>query len=647
MEIYIKNFRNIGEEGVSINLSPITIFTGCNSAGKSTAAKALLMLESYLADVMKNNYNLISTPLDFSKVVKLGTFDTVLNSKSKANGQEHIILGYSFASVILVADIQVRFVFEKKEIDHLRNGWLKELSISIDSKPLLSILIKDSNYSIDIKDKEKFIEFYRYYMIKQIASNWKSNLVGLQYRCEDAKLDYEVSKNELEEEFPQIKELLDLEEKLYNNGIIRQFIGNNDLDRDLSFYKKRVKPVDIVCAIENLVDLNYLDFQVYCVEKDRKKITRDELSNIIDRTYKKYLDTRKGPANDDIIKKCLNQYKESIQSYINSDWVNILDLEKSKNFSKIDSFQDLINASGSNESCKPYSAIHWIDMGSFGWTRICSFLHYLLARIFNPRFNGQIGYIDASTVDVKRLYPLDFSDRFGNLWKNYNKLFQPESSDHTDKEAGLINANPESHGSFIRKWLREFGICNNLKVENIEGMLRIKLTSEDDNNGRLLADYGYGVTQLVALLLNIEIAISKVKEKVDIDAGGKFEYGDDYVISFPYTLILEEPEVHLHPSLQSRLADMFADAEKLGVQFVIESHSEYLVRRTQVLVAGMKLDEENIEWKNPFRVYYFPNDGLPYDMRYKTNGHFIEAFGEGFFDEAGKWSRELMRSKNK
>ena len=64
-EIYIKNFRNIGEEGAEIKLSPITIFTGCNSAGKSTAAKALLLLESYLSDVKANNYNLIDTPLDF------------------------------------------------------------------------------------------------------------------------------------------------------------------------------------------------------------------------------------------------------------------------------------------------------------------------------------------------------------------------------------------------------------------------------------------------------------------------------------------------------------------------------------------------------------------------------------------------------
>ena len=646
MEIYIKNFRNIGEEGATIKLSPITIFTGCNSAGKSTAAKALLMLESYLLDVKKNNNNLIGTPLDFSKVVKLGTFDTVLNARSKANGYENIILGYSFASVILVADIQVRFIFEKKETDHLRNGWLKELSISIDSKPLLSILIKDGSYSIDITDKEMFIEYYRYYMIKQIASNWKSNLVGLQYRCEEDKSDFEINKNELEQKFPQIQELLNLEKKLYNNGVIRPFIGENDLDKNLSFYREKVKPVDIVCAIENLVDIFGIDYQIYCVEQENnKKIKRDDLTKIIEQYYKQYLGNRKFSNNDDVIKENLKKYYiETIKSYIDADWTNIADLEKSKNLSKIDKFQESINALGAvNDYHRPYgSALQWIGGSAIVWPRISSFLQYLLVRILNPRFNGQIGYVDASTVDVKRLYTLDFSNRFGNLWKKYNDLSQTELSDYIDKDSGLLKANAEKHGSFIRKWLRELGICDDLKVENIEGMLRIKLTSKDAPNGRLLADYGYGVTQLIALLLNVEIAISRVKEKVDIVAGDKLEYGGDYLIRFPYTLILEEPEVHLHPSLQSRLADMFIDAEKLGVHFVIESHSEYLVRRTQVLVAEMKLDEENIGWKNPFRVYYFPEDRPPYDMKYLPNGCFFEEFGHGFFDEASNLAFKLF-----
>ena len=67
---------------------------------------------------------------------------------------------------------------------------------------------------------------------------------------------------------------------------------------------------------------------------------------------------------------------------------------------------------------------------------------------------------------------------------------------------------------------------------------------------------------------------------------------------------------------------------------IILAHSEYLVRRTQVLVAEMNLNDEELEKQNPFKVYYFPTEGLPYDMKFLPSGRFDNKFGEGFFDEA-------------
>ncbi len=49
---------------------------------------------------------------------------------------------------------------------------------------------------------------------------------------------------------------------------------------------------------------------------------------------------------------------------------------------------------------------------------------------------------------------------------------------------------------------------------------------------------------------------------------------------------MEQPEIHLHPSVQSRLADlMLAVAEHRRVQIIVESHSEHLLRRFQRRVA--------------------------------------------------------------
>ena len=50
-KLTIKNFRVFDENGVTIDLSPITILTGCNSSGKSSIVKAVILLDSFLKQV--------------------------------------------------------------------------------------------------------------------------------------------------------------------------------------------------------------------------------------------------------------------------------------------------------------------------------------------------------------------------------------------------------------------------------------------------------------------------------------------------------------------------------------------------------------------------------------------------------------------
>ena len=108
------------------------------------------------------------------------------------------------------------------------------------------------------------------------------------------------------------------------------------------------------------------------------------------------------------------------------------------------------------------------------------------------------------------------------------------------------------------------------------------------------------------------------------------------------TVLLEEPEQNLHPALQSKLTDLIYEVnKKYNVRFIIETHSEYLIRKTQILVA-----HENIsDYRNKvlFKVYYLPTDGnIPYEMRYRSDGKFSNEFGPGFFDEASNLAFELL-----
>lgn len=183
---------------------------------------------------------------------------------------------------------------------------------------------------------------------------------------------------------------------------------------------------------------------------------------------------------------------------------------------------------------------------------------------------------------------------------------------------------------FITNWMKEFNIGKNFKIESVGGEAHIvKITNFDDEEVNL-ADKGMGSIQLMILLFRITTIITYKSSLLNADL-----------------VIVEEPEQNLHPSLQSKLADFFLYCYKeFGVKFLIETHSEYLVRKTQLLVAQKSYEKNDRDYRkitnNPFKVYYFPNEGEPYDMCYMENGKFERSFEKGFFDEASELHLQML-----
>ena len=187
---------------------------------------------------------------------------------------------------------------------------------------------------------------------------------------------------------------------------------------------------------------------------------------------------------------------------------------------------------------------------------------------------------------------------------------------------------------FIVKWMgkNEFNIGNDYRIKVIGGEA-YQVFIKSDEEECPLADMGMGSIQLMILLFRLGTYINKYK------AG-----------AYPLTILIEEPEQNLHPKLQSKLADLFCGLNKeYHYRFIIETHSEYLIRKTQVIVAEENYEDENaLKENNPFMVYYFDggNEEIPYyQMQYTLSGRFANKFGEGFFDEAGKSNLITLRKE--
>ena len=76
-----------------------------------------------------------------------------------------------------------------------------------------------------------------------------------------------------------------------------------------------------------------------------------------------------------------------------------------------------------------------------------------------------------------------------------------------------------------------------------------------------------------------------------------------YFVPEGSTVIVEQPEIHLHPLAQTALADLFVEvARERRVQFLVETHSENLFRRLQFLIADEQLAPEDC------RLYFVKRD---------------------------------------
>ena len=121
------------------------------------------------------------------------------------------------------------------------------------------------------------------------------------------------------------------------------------------------------------------------------------------------------------------------------------------------------------------------------------------------------------------------------------------------------------------------------------------------------------------------------------------DYGPTIEVKRNNVLILvEEPELNLHPALQSKLAYLFHEVYvSFNISLLIETHSEYLIRNTQLIVKEKEYEVPPNE--NPFSVIYFDKDFKIWSMRYREDGVFREEFGPGFFDVASQLAISLFK----
>lgn len=147
--------------------------------------------------------------------------------------------------------------------------------------------------------------------------------------------------------------------------------------------------------------------------------------------------------------------------------------------------------------------------------------------------------------------------------------------------AGMMGANGDISGSYyknfktkIEHWLKTMELADIFKFKDMDDMgsrFSFRISTPDGKCEVDLTQVGFGFSQILPVIVQ------------------------SYYASPGSTVIFEQPEIHMHPKIQADLADLFIDAAKTNnVQFLIESHSEHLLRRLQRRIAEEQISPEDV-----------------------------------------------------
>lgn len=612
-----KNFRKF-KVCPPIDISGVTCLVGKNNSGKSTYVKGLLLLHDNKKTIFEGCDDICHPKFSFKSLdAGIFTYSRALHRNAESN--------------------EIVFAYRNIEI-----GVSGDIEVDTESAPITYIKFRD------------YFKDWHFDFVNQTI-NCEINLIGLRDSISSDESHYERELKSGMERREEIQKILD---DTKDGDLLFTQTTDDDCDYIPKPYEKGWE--------EFWEKHNKWDYFMAKLQEVERKIASWQVQ-----------------ANDFLMKK--NQKIEAINSYIG--------LQKNTNFSisvpfptyggkgKILDLQSQVWKHAHAEEYNLQNQLSALDIGLIEKLEVGKEFIDITNEYYEDYrdgWSGDIEYIPARDTPRNIVFMADDANRaFGQTIHNYCVANQKYIKSSSEKYRA------EALHRFVQFWLKEFEIGVDFRIEAIAERSYTCQILNKEGDWVHLAEMGRGATQLILLLLQVTaIFIKHGFENSGLENSSRVFPINSCWNSNYSLIVIEEPEQNLHPALQSKLADFFCSISRThGYLCLIETHSEYLIRRAQVIVGtkrfrsldfysysnydfktgevheGIICQEENdyILQKNPFHIYYFPHDEwansggdpeLPYEMGFREDGFFEKSFGPGFFDEASKWHLLLLNNSN-
>jgi predicted ATPase len=607
-EIRLENFKSVTD--ATVELRPLSVVVGRNSSGKSTLLQSVLAL----AQAVRNRSNSSEFPLN-GEYVRLGTFSEVLSFQSTRIDPE-ISIGFS-----ITADSRAKRQRKNKSSDtsgdrkyiswsgHLAapqeksNGFAKLKSFEFGISTVGGS-VDSSRVSLDISTVNEELDDES---PAPITLDWRSVRPNSSFlQVQGRIIDMAVGKSSRVDNlaisgglptaaFRQESRLAVYARNWWDayRDLLSELIAEQE-----KLIAERVSEGKTAKKINKAVEAAFSDLNdVFEFENNPQKRAEDEMGEILFNAglfhYRRYFETKLVRLSD----KQRETLAASMASLGEAEFTSRLSVAMSKvSWADEVILEDLAG-----------------EIGGELWaaTRSAEILFRDLQYLGPLRESPQVLYNPGpSRIDLgtKGEYTAAV------LHAHQNRKYMVPLPDGSVRNTRL--------GEALNLWLVKLGLADEAKATD-RGRLGIGLTVSPVGSGKDvdLTSVGVGVSQVLPVLLLCLLA----------------RRGS--------VVLMEQPELHLHPAMQLRLADFLLACAKSGRQIIIETHSEHLVNRLRFHVAQ---DETNATSDYVQLLFAEQENGV---TSYRTSqinplGGLSEDWPRGFLDvgsdEAGKLLRQTV-----
>jgi predicted ATPase len=109
------------------------------------------------------------------------------------------------------------------------------------------------------------------------------------------------------------------------------------------------------------------------------------------------------------------------------------------------------------------------------------------------------------------------------------------------------------------------------------------------------------------------------------------------------TLVFEQPELHLHPKVQTLLGDFFLSMALCNKQCIVETHSEYFIDRLRFRIAAASSEKE---LNSQAKIYFVEKPSQSSSFREVVINEYgaISDWPEGFFDQSQQQAEAILNA---